>query len=87
MTVVKSWLHFMPLGDIPDELNLVGQRQDVHVGSHVDMQYVELVWLAQIVRNIDEAGGSRLWYAIVQHHQLLLEVKIISGRTVGIRDQ
>lgn len=79
MAVIKSWLHLVPPGNIAHELDLIGKREDVHVGSDIDVQHMEFIGLAQIVCYVNKAGGSRFRYAIVKHHQVLLEVKVIGG--------
>lgn len=48
----------------------------MHVGSDVYVQHMEFILLTQIVRQIDEAGRSGLWYSIVDDHQILIEIDV-----------
>jgi len=79
VAMIQSWFHLVPSRNVSHKLDLIGQREDMHIGSHIDVQHVEFVRLAEIVCNVDKTGGSCLWNAVVQHHQVLLEVEVIGG--------
>ena len=51
--------------------DLVGDRQHVVVARDVDMQHVELVTCAQVIRDARERRAARLGHAVVDDDQIV----------------
>jgi hypothetical protein len=77
--MVESGLNFCPSRNVPRELHLVGQRQHMIVARHIDVEYMEVIRLAQIVCEVHEAGRGRLGYSIVYHDDVLIEIVFAFG--------
>jgi hypothetical protein len=77
VTVIESRLDLRPTGDVPRELDLVGQRQHMVVARDIDVKHVEVIRLAQIICQVHEAGRGRLGHSIVYHDDVLIEIVFI----------
>lgn len=70
--MVEGGFDGIPLRYVLDELELVGQGQDVHVGGDVQVEYVELVPFAEVIGDVDETGGASLGDSVVDHDQVIV---------------
>lgn len=77
--MVQSWLNGIPLRYVLDELELVGQGQDVHVRCDIQVEYVEFIPFAEVIGDVNETGGAGLWDSVVDHDQVIVCVQVGSG--------
>lgn len=79
MTMIESGLNLCPSRDVSRKLHLIAQRKHMIVTRYIDMKHVEVVKLAEIIGEINEARGSCLGNAIVNNDNVLIKIVSVVG--------